>query len=158
NIRSPEFKNIGSEVGIVRLNIDEEGMIDFNELKKNYDLIHNLITRGEIISASTVKYGGIARSISEMALGNSIGFEFKNIDEDQLFKHLYGSIIIEVKEGLDNKELFKDISYERLGQTIQEEEIKISGETISLEELIQSYKETLEEVFPLRNTREAERK
>ncbi len=48
------------------------------------------------MSASTVKSGGIARSISEMAFGNKIGFRFvEDYDEKELFLPLYGSIIVE---------------------------------------------------------------
>ncbi len=158
NIISPEFKNQESEVGIVKLNIDENSMIDFKELKKNYDEINKLVKEGKIISASTVKFGGIGRSIAEMSFGNNIGFEFNDIDENELFKPLYGSIIIELREGLESKDLFKDISYEILGKTISDEEIKISGESIEIDSLIKSYKEPLKEIFPVRNKEKLEKK
>ena len=81
NIISKEFKKPNSQVVVINLNIDENGLVDFEELKKNYTRIKELVDKGVVLSSSTVKYGGIARSISEMACGNGIGFEFdtKNI-------------------------------------------------------------------------------
>ena len=156
NIISPEFKNIGSEIGLVKLNIDKDSMINFEDLKKNYDTIKNLVNRGHIVSASTVKFGGIARSIAEMSFGNNIGFEFNEINKDELFKPLYGSIIIELKEGLNSEDLFKDINYKSLGKTIKEDHIKVNGEVIKIDKLVNFYREPLEEVFPLRNMEKAD--
>ncbi len=69
NIISPEFKEIGNEVVLIALDIDNQGMVDFGgELNKNYTKIKELINEGKIISANSVKNGGIARCISEMSL------------------------------------------------------------------------------------------
>ncbi|HLR34422.1 MAG TPA: phosphoribosylformylglycinamidine synthase, partial [Tissierellales bacterium] len=70
NIISPEFKGIGNDVVLITLDIDEKGMVDFEQLKRNYGKIKELIDEGKIISASTIKFGGLARTISEMSFGN----------------------------------------------------------------------------------------
>ena len=134
---------------LIPLNIDDEGMMDFEQLKNNYIRIKELIDGGKIISASTVKSGGIARSISEMAFGNKIGFKFdSNIDEDQLFLPKYGSIIVEIKESPD--ELLKGIDYKLLGSTIEQKHIEILGEKIDLDSLIKEWTEPLIDVFPIK--------
>ena len=133
NIISPEFKGIDNEVVLISLDIDDKGMVDFNELDKNYTRIKELINEGKIISANSIKYGGIGRSISEMSFGNKIGFEFnENINREKLFLPLYGSIIVEIKGEVE--ELLEGINYEILGKTIEEEHIKISDQKIDLEE------------------------
>ncbi|MBU5312168.1 phosphoribosylformylglycinamidine synthase [Tissierella carlieri] len=144
NIISPEFKNTGSTVALIKLDIDEDGMIDFNQLKSNYSTIKELIEKGEIISASTVKFGGIARSITEMAMGNKIGFRFNEVSKEDLFKPLYGSIIIELKD----EAVLGNINYRVLGTTIEAEHIGIDKEIIQLDSLIKFFEEPLEEVFP----------
>lgn len=145
NIISPEFKNIGSTVALIKLDIDENGMIDFNQLKVNYSAIKELIDRKEIISASTVKFGGVARSIAEMTMGNKVGFKFNEINKDNLFKPLYGSIVVELKD----ERVLQDTNYIILGTTIEEKHIEIDKETIELDSLIKSFEEPLEEVFPV---------
>lgn len=145
NIISPEFKKIGSKIALVELKIDEEGEIDFNELKRKYKMIKELVDGKKVISASTIKYGGIARSIGEMSVGNKIGFEFTSLERDKLFKPLYGSILLELDGDL--KEYREDLK--EIGITIKEEKIKLDGGEIDLDSLILDYQKPLEEVFPI---------
>lgn len=147
NIISPEFKKVGSKVVLVELEIDSEGKVDLNQLKTNYASIKELIDSGHILSASTVKYGGVARSIAEMSMGNMIGFEFSKIDKDKLFKPLYGSIIIELEKDTKLEDLRCNIL--ELGTTIEDEKIQIDGNHIELNHLVEEYTNTLEEVFPI---------
>ena len=153
NIISPEFKGTDNNIVLISLDIDEKGMVDFCELDKNYTKIKELVDKGEIISANSIKYGGIGRSISEMSFGNKIGFEFnENINEERLFSPLYGSILVEMAN--NPEELLKDINYEILGKTIEDKYIKILDEKIDLEELIEEWKKPLEEVFPIKEDKE----
>ncbi|HSH36766.1 phosphoribosylformylglycinamidine synthase [Schnuerera sp.] len=148
NIISPEFKDVNNNVVLIPLNIDDEGMVDFKQLKTNYTRIKELIDDGKIISASAVKSGGIARSISEMAFGNKIGFKFvEGYDEKNLFLPLYGSIVVEIKENPEN--LLKGVEYRLLGTTIEDECIEISKERLDLNHLIEEWTKPLMDVFPI---------
>ncbi len=96
---SPEFKQPGSPVIYVRLERDETEMPDFARLKKNYALITDRIRAGVILSAASVKAGGLAETISKMCFGNRIGFKFaQTIEQTGLFSPDYGSLILEVKQ------------------------------------------------------------
>jgi len=148
NIVSREFKKANSEVVLVELGIDEKGLVDFEELKRNYLKVKELIDKGVVLSSSVVKFGGIARSISEMAFGNRIGFEFNDEVLGRMYNPLYGSIILEIEEGNGTKDLFEGINYSIVGRTISEEEIRLGGEAISLNELIESWQKPLSDVFP----------
>ena len=148
NIISPEFKGVGNRVVLIPLDIDDVGMVDFEELSKNYTRIKELIDNKKVLSASSIKSGGMARSISEMAFGNKIGFKFdSSIDIDQLFLPLYGSIILEI-DG-EPEEVLKGLDYKLLGSTIKEEYIEILGEKIDLDLLIEEWTKPLKEVFPI---------
>lgn len=148
NIISPEFKKTNSTVALIKLDIDDKGMVNLEDLKINYSLIKKLIDEGKIISAMTVKYGGIARSIAEMAMGNKIGFIFNEIEKEDIFKHLPGSIIVEFNGDMPSQ-LKEKSSVIELGRTIDREEIWIDGESIELDCLIKAYEKPLEEVFPV---------
>lgn len=146
NIVSTEFKAAGNRVVLFKLNIDENGLVDLEQLKKNYSEIKALVDSNMVISASTVKQGGIAKTISEMSFGNKIGFIFNEIDEEELFLPLFGSIVLELNSDCDMEQL----NHVRvLGKTIEEEIIKVNGEEILLESLIKSYEEPLSKVFPV---------
>ena len=135
-IISPEFKSAGNKVYLVECQRDEFGIPNFDTLKKNFAKIHELICAGKIISAKSVGVGGIAAAISEMSIGNDIGFKF-TADVD-LYAKNYGSIIIE-----SNCEL----EFKILGETISEPVIEISREKISLDEVKRAYSEPLEKIF-----------
>ena len=148
NIISKEFKKAGSKVVLVDIDINEQGLVDFEELKKAYTRVKELIDKGYVLSASTVKYGGVGRSICEMAFGNRIGFRFNREALDRIYKPLYGSIVLEVIEGANLEEIFEGINYSFLGTTIEDERIELGEETISLDEIIKAWEKTLMEVFP----------
>ena len=147
NIVSTEFKVAGNKVILVELNIDENGLLDLKELQKSYTVIKELVDKNIILAASTIKQGGIAKTISEMSFGNKIGFKFNEINEENLFVPLFGSIVLEVNNNFNIEEL-KDINVKVLGNTIDEEKIHINNEEISLESLLNSYEEPLSKVFP----------
>ena len=149
NIVSREFKRVNSQVVLVKLNMDEKGLVDFEELKKNYSKVKELIDGGHVLASSTIKFGGIARAISEMAFGNKIGFEFNPEILDSIYKPLYGSIILEIEEGKDLESLLAGVDYSILGKTIENEGIRIGKETITLYELIEKWQQPLGDVFPV---------
>ncbi len=154
NIISKEFKSAHSKVVMVPLHINEKGLIDFTQLEQNYTKIKELVNGGEILSSSSIGYGGIGRSISEMTFGNKIGFRFENNIEKQLFKPLYGSILLELDGGKDLSELFEGLEYILIGSTIEEKAIIVDNEVIDLDLLIEKWLSPLEEVFPIQGYRE----
>ena len=138
---SNEFKKADSRVMILKTKIDENSLPDFEELKENYEIIHQLIEKGKVLSCSTIRHGGIADTITKSAIGNKIGFKFTS--KEDLFKPMYGSFILEVSEEVNEEKL------ETLGCTIEQPEIRISeNELLSLEELITLWEKPLEKVFP----------
>ena len=138
---SNEFKKANSNVYMLKTKITEEFLPDFEDLKENYELVHELIEDDKAISVATVRQFGIADTITKMCIGNKIGFEFKA--NKCLFKPRYATFIIEAKDKIKNEKL------ELLGITTNRKKIKISeNEILDLEELIKIWKEPLEKVFP----------
>ena len=136
-----EFKNTNSKVVVLKTKMDENNLPDFEDLKENYEIIFNLINEGKVLSVSSIKHGGISDSITKSAIGNKIGFKFTK--KEDLFKPMYGSFIIELKEEVQNEKV------EELGYTIEQKEIVINeNEKLDLEELIKLWEEPLEKVFP----------
>ena len=147
---SPEFKKEGSFVVMIPINIDQDGMPDFDMMERNYTKLYELINEKKILAASTVKYGGIGRSISEMCFGNKIGFSFNGkIEPEELFISKYGSLIVEINKEEKIKDLLAGIQYEVLGVT-GEDYIEVNGEKIGLDELINEWEKPLEKVFPIK--------
>mgnify|MGYP003938452263 CR=1 FL=1 len=153
NIISKEFKKSGSNVVLVNIDMDEMGLVNFENLKKSYIRIKELADKGYVLAASAVRYGGIGRSICEMAFGNKIGFRFNREVLDRLYRPLYGSIILEITEEANLEELLEGINYSFLGTTIEDEQIELGEEIIPLDEIIAAWEKPLMEVFPIKEER-----
>lgn len=144
NVTSAEFKKPGSKVCILRTKIDENYLPDFEDLKENYEIIHDLINNHKVLSVATVRDGGISEIITKMTFGNKIGFDFeKDID---VFKPMYGTFVLELASDVVNSKL------EVLGTTKEKEEITIKDVKLSLNELIELWEEPLEKVFPTKTS------
>ncbi|WML35262.1 phosphoribosylformylglycinamidine synthase [Clostridium sp. OS1-26] len=147
---SPEFKASGNKVVIIPLLRDQFDLPNFDILKKNYNTINNMVSKGQVVSAITVKRGGICEAISKMSFGNKIGMNFiNNMDEQELFAPQYGSIIIEVSSGLDLEKALKGLEYKVLGETQTTSTISVNGVEISIDSMIEASEKTLENIFPI---------
>ncbi|MBU3142407.1 phosphoribosylformylglycinamidine synthase [Clostridium sp. CF012] len=145
---SPEFKKHDSQVVLIYANIEEDGLLDFQQLRENYKLVKKLIDNGKVLSTYAVGTGGLAEAISKMCFGNNIGFRFnEDIKVESIFKEAYGSIVMEI----DNcvlQELIKDkANIVLLGNTQVEPNISVLRESISLDEALSNWEGTLEPVF-----------
>jgi phosphoribosylformylglycinamidine synthase len=149
NIMSSEFKRANSKVVLVPAVRDNEEIPHFEDLKKNFSKITELISSGRVLAAFSVKGGGIAEAVSKMCFGNRIGIALeKNVDVETLFTPDYGSIVLELNEVGDLQKTFGNVSHRLLGYTQESESIEVCGESIDLVEAYKAYERPLEEIFP----------
>lgn len=98
NIISPEFKQKGNHIYFIQNKI-ENCLPNIENTKKIFEYVHDNTLKGNIVSAYTLQYGGIAEALAKMSFGNDLGF---NINTDlNLFDYGYGSFVVESKEKLD---------------------------------------------------------
>ncbi|WP_026884799.1 phosphoribosylformylglycinamidine synthase [Clostridium akagii] len=146
---SQEFKRVGSHVVVVPLTRDENELPNFKLLIKGYNTIHKLVEANKIIASYTVKQGGIIEAIGKMAFGNKIGVTINaNIVETTLFSPDFGSIILEIPESENIRELMGDTKYFELGFTNDKEDIIYKDVRISIDEMLKAWTEPLETIFP----------
>ncbi|MDU2049117.1 MAG: phosphoribosylformylglycinamidine synthase [Clostridium perfringens] len=148
-IISPEFKNIGSTLVLMKGEKLEDGTLEIEGFKNNLEKLYELIGEEKVVSAYSLKFGGVSEGITKMSLGNRIGATLNNISKEELFGFNYGSLILEAKEGVNLEEEFKGTNYKVIGNTIEADVIKCEEYDfeVSLEELEKSYEEKLEYVF-----------
>lgn len=171
NITSGSFKKHGHPVYMITVPYSSLLAPDFLTFTKNAHVLHTLNQFGKIAAMYPVLAGGIAESVTKMAMGNRIGikidtlpvsptaFAFKSAmkkdtapTETDFFTPLYGSIIVEATENLDAS-MFADGTAIKIGTTIAEKEIEISVNDIpktkiSLLELENAWEKPLSNVFP----------
>jgi len=139
DIISPEFKEIGNYIYLIEHNPDEIGMPNFTQLKQNFNHIYQLIKEKKIISAKTIKEGGLACEIFKMCIGNDIGADINY--ETAYFTPKIGSFIIESEVEINQH------NFIFLGKTTADNFIKINSHKFNLSELQKAWESTLEPVF-----------
>ena len=149
HVISPEFKKSGSIIVYIKLERDEYELPRFDLLKKNCSCISQLIKQGKILSAQTVRNGGIAAAVSKMAFGNKIGLHLTaSIEANALFTPDYGSFLLEI-DGLEDIEaLLKGIDYQVLGHTLKETVIRFKAAEFDIDEALSIWETPLEAIFP----------
>ena len=136
---SPEFKEAGHTVVLMKPEYDENGLPVARSLKTVFETVTRLIRTGAAISAYTPVYGGVAEGVLKMCMGNGIGFRYdEKITNEEIFAYSYGSFILELTHGEIGTVL---------GRTIAEKQISREGESVSLDTLCRVYEGKLESVY-----------
>ncbi|MFZ3129632.1 MAG: phosphoribosylformylglycinamidine synthase subunit PurQ, partial [Desulfosporosinus sp.] len=156
-VMSQEFKRSGSQVVLVSAERDEHEVPNFERLIKNYLKINELIHSGKVLATHTVRMGGLAAALSKMSFGNRIGIALNaQTDIRSLFTADYGSIVLEIAEGVNLKDIFGGVEYQLLGFTQGKSVITVNGLDIELDIALQAWEKPLEKIFPTQTEKVAE--
>lgn len=149
NVISPEFKEAGDRIYLVRHTPRADYFPATEELKKNFEVVETGIREGKITAAYAIGAGGIAEALAKMTFGNAVGADVK-IDEQELFGLSYGSILVESKDKLEGDNVVE------LGKTIEKPELILNGEVLDIFELEKANQGKFAEVYPDRSGIEGE--
>ncbi len=147
NTVSSEFKKSGSSVYMMPLPSGDDGLPDWAAIKSSFDGMEALISGGKVLSAGTVKEGGIASQIFRMSAGNGIGFTLDGAASAGLMmlNKGRGDILFESDDaGLCDS--FPGLV--RLGTTSDSANIDFGSFSLSIDEAAGSWTKTLDSVFP----------
>ena len=139
---SPEFKWDGNKIYLLRHTPLADRMPDTACLKSCWDFVHAGIESGDIVSAWAVGFGGVGEALVKMGFGNRFGASVK-IDEDELFRLSYGSIVVE------SSVLLEHPCAELLGEVIEEDVLVVNGVRMSLDELQAAFEGRYGKVYPV---------
>ena len=141
NIVSPEFKEAGHNVILLRAAYDEHGLPVTESLLAVFRTVSDLLHSGKAVACYTPGMGGIAAAVMKMCFGNGIGFRYADgIGTDEIFGNSYASFLLEMADGTED--------YPLLGTTTEAPEIAHGAETVPLAALLTVYEDKLESVFP----------
>ena len=144
---SPEFKEAGHRIYLMKHLPLHNFMPDTDALKKNWEYVHREIAAGNIVSGWAVGFGGVAEAVAKMSFGNRIGAEIK-INEQELFGCGYGSIVVESRGELDWPGAVE------LGRTVAAETVTVNGERMPIDCLLEANTVKFTTVYPDRGTTE----
>ena len=140
DIISPETKEAGNKVVLLRTKADENGLPETASLLENYSRVTEMIRSGKAVSCYTPGMGGIAGAVMKMSFGNGLGFRFADgWTMEELTAWRYGDFLLEVRDGAAG---------EVLGEVTADGALSLGCERISLNELQQLWEDKLENVYP----------
>ena len=137
NIISPELKNVGNKLYLIKHNPNGDFTPNTKELIKNYTYIHNNILDKKILSAYAIGFGGVAEALFKMSYGNKLGF---NVNYDEIFDLSYGSILVESNCDLDNANAV-------LLGTVEDNYV-LNGVSFTFDEVYNASTKTMKDIYP----------
>lgn len=157
-IVSNELKKVGSKLVLLMAEKNDDYTLNVETFKNNLEALYKLTSNKKVLSASTVRFGGIAETFSKISFGNKIGIKFNGLSKEELFGLNYGSVIVEVATDEDLNKAFEGCSYKVIGETI-EKPVIISEEydfTFNIDDLINVYEKKLSTVFKIKTEKSQE--
>ena len=139
---SPEFKEAGNRIYLLKHTPLLSRMPDTDQLKDNWSYLHKAIGDGSIVSAWSLSYGGVAEALVKMAMGNGLGVDV-TVPADDLFSLGYGSAVVESTVTLNHPAAVE------LG-VVTASGILINGCELALEALEKAYEGRYFKLYPPR--------
>lgn len=141
DIISSEFKEAGNYIYYVKHHALERHLPNYEELKQNFSKIHTHIQNGAIVSAATVKFGGLAEALAKMSFGNKIGVKVET--SEPLYDISIGSIVVESVHEI------QDENFVCIGKTTADGRISINDIWLSVDEAITEWTQRYDAIYPM---------
>ena len=156
DVVTPEFKTAGDVIVKMDLVKDDYDLPDFDYLKKLYSVITKLVNDKTFKATYAIGFGGIIEAVSKMAFGNKLGVKLADsLEADMLNLPEYGSIVAEVSledaESLVETMESYGLSISVIGEVTDDGAFTFAGESVSVEEALKAWNNTLEKVFPTKS-------
>ena len=155
DIITPEFKKAGNPIVWFKIAKDAYDLPDYAQMMDLYEKIHSLIGNGAICSAYALDGKGMAAAVSKMAFGNALGVAMsEKISADEMFEPGFGQLIAEVPAD-KLEEILKAVpKVQVVGEVTATGNFTYGNMSITMEEALSAWTQTLEKVFPTRATQE----
>ena len=146
DIITPELKAAGNKLVMFRIARDEYDLPDYDQIKKLYNAVHDMIQNKTIVSAYVPDRTGFVAAVSKMAFGNKLGVAFNSeLKAAQLFSPEFGCIIAEVPA---DKLGSVTESYTLVGEVNDSAAFTYGNVTVTMDEALKAWTEKLDKVFP----------
>lgn len=152
DVVTPELKEAGNLLVKFGIKKDEYDLPDFRFIMQLYSGITKLMREGVVKSAYALSGKGIAEAVAKMAFGNKLGVEFDTSRPwKDYFRPAYGDIVVEMASSDLDQVKALGLTYELIGKVVPDAAFTYADESISMEEAIIAWTDTLEKVFPTRS-------
>lgn len=145
NIISSEFKGDANFIYLVKHEPKKNHIPNYEQLKKNFTSVHNLIVSDRIQSAATIKFGGISEALCKMSFGNKIGVNVKT--KEAIYDLSLGSMLVEANRPIEEE------NFTLLGVTTNDGMLRINEEVIAIEDAISIWCDRYKKMYPMQATK-----
>ena len=147
-----EFKKAGNVLVKFAMKKDSYELPDYAAFAEQMSKITKLAQSGKIASMYALGAKGIAEAVSKMAFGNRLGAVISDaVNTQELFAPAYGDILAEISKDCLDALNESGIAYKTVGTVTETPMFVFGNETISMEEALDAWTNTLEKVFPTRS-------
>ena len=146
DILTPEFKAAGNKLVQIKIAKDEYDLPVYEEVKKLYSLVTELIHDKAIVSAYALDSYGILAAASRMAFGNGFGYALDGADAKEFFANGLGDLLVEVP--VDKLDKVTAIGGKVVGSVTDDKTFTVAGVAVDSSEALNDWKSKLEKVFP----------
>ena len=145
---SAAFIASGQKVYAIQLSKDDVALFKKDHVLRVCKALSEISRRGQLLSCAVVRQGGIAARISQMSMGNRVGFLFDDaLPMEYLFSRSYGVILVSVSDG-NAADKLEMVGGKYIGHTTHSEAISWNGRLITLADAQNEFMSTLEPIFP----------
>ena len=149
DVVTPELKKAGNRIVLFEIDKDEYDLPDYQMVMDLYAKLTKLGNEKVLVSEYAVGFGGIAEAVSKMAFGNKLGVDMcPKFDKAKFFAPLYGAIVAEVAEEDLAKLDAEGVKYTKIAKVQEEAKFTCGDVTITMDEALAAWTNTLEKVFP----------
>ncbi|MGN0507401.1 MAG: phosphoribosylformylglycinamidine synthase [Lachnospiraceae bacterium] len=147
-----ELKKAGNKLVKFSMKKDAYSLPDYENFMVQMAKITKLAGEGVIVSMYALGAKGIAEAVSKMAFGNRLGVKLADsVPEEELFAPAYGEIVAEVAKEHLAKLSEAGAEFTVIGEVTKEAVLTYKNDSITMEEALNAWTDTLEKVFPTRS-------
>ena len=139
NIISAEFKLPYSGIYYIAPKYKNNGMPDYDSVKKVFAVVEKAIADKKALSVWAVAAGGVAEGVFKMTLGNRIGAQLEELSDEILFGKCPGAFVIEANHPIEGAL--------KIGETVEDYTITCGDVKLDISKLEKKYDEVLEPIF-----------
>jgi len=147
-----EFKKSGNVLVKFAMKKDSYDLPDYAAFAEQMSKITKLAQNGKIASMYALGAKGIAEAVSKMAFGNRLGAVISDaVSVQELFAPAYGDILAEISKDCLDELNESGLVYKTVGSVTEAPMFVYGNETVTIEEALDAWTNTLEKVFPTRS-------
>ncbi len=140
NIISSDLKDMDHYLYLVKHQVNDDYTPNYECLRNNFKKVKELVDNKTIVSAYTLKFGGLSEALAKMSFGNKIGV--KVTTNEDLYALSIGSMVVESTCEIGA------VDFIPLGKTTVDQTLHINDQIIAIDDAIAAWEKRYASIYP----------